>query len=69
MQGFQIDPTIAPRQDAERAISSSGRFEGQIRSYIDKAKPGDQYLFQDIKARCPGDNAGREINSISFTIK
>jgi hypothetical protein len=34
-----------------------------------KAKPGDKYFFENVKAKCPGDAAGRSINDMIFNIK
>jgi hypothetical protein len=33
------------------------------------AKPGDTYYFDNVKALCPGDPAGRPINSMVYKIK
>lgn len=68
IQGFQL-VRVAPRQDAEIAVNNGGRFEGKAVDLINKAKPGDRYLFEDIKARCPGDAAGRSIPGMTFKIQ
>jgi hypothetical protein len=60
---------VAKRQDPVPADNQGGSFAGQARSAVDQAKPGDVYYFDDIKARCPGDVAGRNIGSLVFTIK
>lgn len=60
---------VAPRQDAEIVTNSGGRFEGGAASLIGKAKPGDRYLFEDIKGRCPGDAAARDLGDMSFQVK
>jgi hypothetical protein len=36
---------------------------------LNLAKPGDAYYFNNVRARCPGDVAGRKINSLVFQIK
>lgn len=48
---------------------TGGRFEGEILNTTKQAKPGDQYAFTNVKARCPGDVASRKINGLSFKIK
>jgi gliding motility-associated protein GldM len=66
--GFQL-VRVAPRQDAEIALNSGGRFEGKVQDLISKAKPGDRYLFEDIKAKCPGDNTARPLGDMSFKVQ
>ena len=60
-------------QDYQELIAKIGDLLTQSRTQaaasINKAKPGDRYLFEDIKARCPGDAAGRELSDMSFQIK
>ncbi len=57
------------RQDPAQIEGKGGRFEGQALAAVKAAGVGDTYQFVDIKARCPGDVAGRTINSISIVIK
>jgi len=57
------------RQDAVEVKGTGGRFSGQIASAVRQAKPGDQYAFTDVKARCPGDKAGRRVNGLTFKIR
>ena len=66
--GFRL-VRIAPRQDPEFAANQGGKFSGEVAKLIGKAKPGDRYIFEEIKARCPGDQAGRELNEMSFKIQ
>jgi len=68
IQGFMLR-YVARRQDPEVVTNPGGGFGGQVAGLIAKAKPGDTYVFDNIKARCPGDAAGRTINSISFNIR
>ncbi|MFT5646131.1 MAG: hypothetical protein ACI976_000809 [Aureispira sp.] len=57
------------RQDAVELKGGGGRFSGQIATAVKQAKPGDQYAFTDVKARCPGDKAGRRVNGLTFKIR
>jgi gliding motility-associated protein GldM len=57
------------RQDAVELKGTGGRFSGQISTAVRQAKPGDQYAFTDVKARCPGDKAGRRVNGLTFKIR
>lgn len=57
------------RQDPVEIQGKGGRFTGQVASAVKQAKPGDQYAFTDVKARCPGDKAGRRVNGLAFKVK
>lgn len=68
VQGFRII-YIARRQDAVIVDNVGALFSPQAKDIINKAKPGDQYIIDEVKAICPGDVAGRKINSITFSIR
>lgn len=57
------------RQDAVEVQGTGGRFSGKVLNAIQAAKPGDQYAFVNVKARCPGDVAARPVNGMSFQVK
>ena len=66
--GFEV--TYLPkRQDPITAINSGARWSGQVPDFIQKAKPGDAYFFDEVKCKCPGDAAARNIGGISYKIK
>ncbi|MBP7699175.1 MAG: gliding motility protein GldM [Saprospiraceae bacterium] len=68
IQGFNL--TRAPRrEDPVSKENAGGRYAGDVQRLIDMAKPGDTYYFENVKARCPGDPAGRKINDMVFKIK
>jgi GldM C-terminal domain len=60
---------IAPKQDPVQYTNKGARFSSDVQSLIDKAKPGDSYFFDEIKAKCPGDENPREIGTMIFKIK
>lgn len=66
--GFRI-VRIAKRQDPEIAINRGGRYSGEAKSLVSKAKPGDKFFFENIKAKCPGDKAARPLSGMIFNIK
>lgn len=66
--GFRL-VRVAPRQDPEFAVNGGARWTPDAAQLVQKAKPGDRYFFEDVKAKCPGDQAPREINSMVFTIR
>lgn len=59
----------ARRQDPEFSPNSGGRYSGKSGTLIAKAAPGDTYIYQDIKGRCPGDQAARPLGTMVVTIK
>ncbi len=67
IQGFTL-VRVAKRQDPVEVINRGGRFNSDARRLVNQAKPGDTYYFDNVKARCPGDVAGRKINSLVFRI-
>jgi hypothetical protein len=60
---------LAKRQDPVVCLNIGGDFSSNVSSAIQKAQPGDTYYFDEVKARCPGDEAGRTINSLVIVIK
>lgn len=68
IQGF-VMRYIARRQDPLIVTNPGGSFGGEAAGLLAKAKPGDTYAFDNIKAKCPGDIASRTINSISFNVR
>jgi gliding motility-associated protein GldM len=68
VMGFEL--TYLPkRQDPISKQNSGARWSGDNASMIQKAKPGDSYFFDDIKVKCPGDQAGRNIGGLAFKIR
>jgi gliding motility-associated protein GldM len=57
------------RQDPEFNINRGGSYEGKSQSIIAKATIGDNFIYQDIKCKCPGDATNRPLGSIVYTIK
>jgi gliding motility-associated protein GldM len=68
IQGFNL-VYVAKRQDPVEVVNKGPRYSDQARRLVNNAKPGDIYYFDNVKARCPGDNIGRPINSMVFKIK
>jgi gliding motility-associated protein GldM len=68
IQGYEL--VYAPaRQDVVPSVNAGGRYTDKTLRLVQQAKPGDRYFFENVKAKCPGDNAGRLINSLVFKIK
>ena len=68
IQGFDVT-RVAKRADPVVGKNPGGTFNGKAANMIKAAKAGDLYLFENIKGRCPGDTAGRDLGSLSFKIK
>lgn len=68
IQGFTLT-RVPKRQDPITVVNKGGRFASDCQRLVSAAKPGDIYYFNNVKARCPGDPAGRKINSMVFNIK
>jgi gliding motility-associated protein GldM len=68
IQGYKFT-RVEKRQDPVTVTNSGGNYGGDARRIANLAKPGDIFYFDEVKARCPGDIAGREINSLVITIK
>jgi hypothetical protein len=56
-------------QDAVSVMNTGGRFTPAAQALIDQAKPGDVYYFDQVRARCPGDKAPRDLGTLRFTIQ
>lgn len=68
IQGFNL-VRVPKRQDPVDNPNRGGKYDSKSSRMVQAAKPGDTYYFENVKARCPGDKAGRKINSMVFRIK
>ncbi|MBP6184865.1 MAG: hypothetical protein KA479_07965 [Saprospiraceae bacterium] len=68
IQSFTVTK-VPPRQDAIVKNNEGPRYNGDVSNLVNSAKPGDTYYFDEVKARCPGDQVGRKINSMVFKIR
>jgi hypothetical protein len=59
---------IAPDGARESAMNEGPRFGEAARALIDKAGPGDMYIFRDIRGQCPGDEEARKLQGFSVEI-
>jgi gliding motility-associated protein GldM len=79
LEGFDFDAKCditefllvraARRQDPEFSKVGGGRYDPKAQSLVDKATPGDKYIFQNIKCKCPGDPVARDLGQLVFDIK
>jgi gliding motility-associated protein GldM len=68
IQGYTL-VYIPKREDPIESINPGARYNDKSRRLAARAKPGDSYYFNNIKARCPGDRAGRDIGTMAFQIR
>ncbi|MGB4960309.1 MAG: GldM family protein [Saprospiraceae bacterium] len=68
LAGFTLT-RVAKRQDPESAPNRGARIEGGAAALKAKATPGDKYVFADIRCKCPGDVADRQLGQLVFDIK
>lgn len=68
IQGFKVI-RVPKRQDPITVVNPGGTFNSEAKRIVRAATPGDTYYFNDVKGRCPGDNAGRKLNSMVFNIR
>lgn len=62
--------TYIPKDKDPIAVFNSGaKFGESAQALVNQAKLGDQYFFDEIKVKCPGDIVARDIGSLSYPIK
>lgn len=66
--GFEL-VYVPKREDAVPVNNPGARYNDAARRIVNMAKPGDTYYFDNVRAKCPGDNATRPINSMVFKIQ
>ncbi|MBT8190924.1 MAG: hypothetical protein HKN67_05045 [Saprospiraceae bacterium] len=66
--GFRL-VRVPKRQDPQVAVNRGGKFAPDARNLIKKATPSDKFFFEDIKCRCPGDPAPRDLGGMVFNIR
>lgn len=78
LEGFDFDARcniagfnlvrVAKRQDPESQPNPGARIGGGAAALRQKAAPGDKFVFQDIRCKCPGDVADRNLGQLVFDI-
>ena len=58
-----------PRREDPQQANVTGFSNPQAEGLCRQAKPGDTYQYMEIKGRCPGDQAARNLGSMSFVIR
>ena len=68
IMGFEL-VRVPKKEDVQAVLNSGGKYSSEAQRLVDRAKSGDVYYFDKIKAKCPGDSAGREIPGLIFNIR
>ena len=66
--GFRL-VQVPKRKDPIVSVNKGGRFTQESMAMIKKAKASDKFFFEDIKAKCPGDSAARDLGGMVFNIR
>jgi len=67
IEGFRL-VRVPRRDDPKIAINAGAGYKDEAQNLVDQASPGDRYFFENVRCKCPGDVASREINPLTFTI-
>lgn len=65
--GYQL-VRVPRRQDPQMEANKGGGYNAGPKGLVDQAKAGDTFYFENVKAKCPGDASGRDINQLVFKI-
>ena len=68
VQSFEV-ARVPKSDDVQASRNTGGRFKGEAKRIVERAKRSDTYYFDKVKVRCPGDEVGRNINGLIFHIK
>jgi len=66
--GFRL-VRVPKRQDPQVSVNKGGKFTSESKSMISKAKATDTFFFEEIKCKCPGDAAARDLGGMVFKIR
>lgn len=68
IQGFEI-VRVDKHGDVFDNKNRGGGYNDNTRRIVDMAKRGDTYYFDNIRAKCPGDQYSRKLNGLVFRIQ
>ncbi len=68
IMGFEL-VRVPKRGDARRQLNQGGRYNSSTQTLVNQADHDDTYYFNNLKVKCPGDTAGRELNGLIFNIR
>ena len=60
---------LVKKGNVEEVSNLGARFTETSLKLIQKAQVGDHYLFHNIRCKCPGDPATRNIGTLAYVIR
>lgn len=66
--GFSVIYIEKGNDSPKQGVNPGGAFTPTVLELLSHAKDGDQVIFDNIRAKCPGDAQGRKINNLAFKI-
>jgi GldM C-terminal domain len=60
---------IPKNGDPVQVNNTGSSFNAKLKNLMDKAKVGDRFEFLNIKTRYPGDDVGRDGNTLTYIVK
>lgn len=60
---------IAKRRDPVASINQGSRYNDKSKRLVFQAKPGDKYIYDNVKIKCSGDTTARSANSLAFSLR
>ena len=70
--GYSVTQITTNESDGKQLIRTArnlgGKFNPEAQALVNSARPGDVFIFGDITGKCPGDDKGRPLNSLVFSI-
>lgn len=67
VDGFEL--TRVRNGDAVSEVNRGGIYGNSAARLVENAKRKDKFYFDNIKVRCPGDVAGRQMNGLIFNLR
>lgn len=68
IQSFTLTRKRKGAFDFSSVEHDGGKFNAQALKLIQTAQIGDEFIFENIKGRCPGDTAGQTLFEMKFTL-
>ena len=66
--GFEL-VRVDKHGDVFDSKNRDGSYNDKTQKIVNAAKFGDTFYFDNIKAKCPGDQSSRKLNSLVFRIQ
>ena len=66
--GYEI-VYVPKREDPVPSVNQGGNFNQRSGNLVKRARPGDKYYVNNIRAKCPGDAVTRDIGTMVFDIQ